>query len=82
MDCEAIIAAMQSNIEKYTYVKSKLSNGKYFFKMMLNDELISTSRKYSTPLLLQKGINEILQHASKSEVLDFSRNDFKFIDFD
>ncbi len=82
MECEAIIEAIQSNIEKYTYVKSRAANGKYFFKMMLNDELISTSRKYTTPLLLQKGINEIIQYASKSEVLDFSMNDFEFVDFD
>lgn len=80
MECEAIITAIQANIEKYTYIKSKSSNGKYFFKMMLNDELIATSRKYTTPLLLQKGIDEIMQYASKSEVLDFSMNDFEFVD--
>jgi uncharacterized protein YegP (UPF0339 family) len=80
MDGEAIIEAIQSNIEKYTYIKSKSSNGKCFFKMMLNDELISTSRKYTTPLLLQKGIDEIMQYASKSEILDFSINDFEFVD--
>ena len=48
--------------------------------MMLNDELISTSRKYTTPLLLQKGIDEIIKYAAKSELLDFSRNDFEFVD--
>ena len=80
MECEAIIEAIRSNIEKYIYIKAKSSNGKYFFKMMLNDELISTSRKYSTPLLLQKGIDEIIQYASKSEILDFSMNDFEFVD--
>lgn len=82
MDCETIIEQIKSTIENYTYVKSKAANGKYFFKMMLNDELISTSRKYTTPLLLEKGINEIMQYASKSEVLDFSMNDFEFVDFD
>jgi hypothetical protein len=80
MECEAVIEAIQTNIEKYTYAKSKSSNGKYFFKMMLNDELISTSRKYTTPLLLQKGIDEIIKYAAKSELLDFSRNDFEFVD--
>jgi uncharacterized protein YegP (UPF0339 family) len=82
MEAEDSIEKIKGNIEKYTYLKSKSSNGKCFFKMMLNDELIATSRKYTTPLLLQKGIDEIIQYASKSEVLDFSMNDFEFVDFD
>lgn len=82
MDCEAIIEQIKSAIENYTYVKSKAANGKYFFKMMLEETLVATSRKYTTPLLLQKGIDEIMQYASKSEVLDFSMNDFEFVDFD
>lgn len=82
MDCEEKIEAIKSNIEKYTYVKSKSSNGKFYFKMMLDETLIATSRKYTTPLLLQKGIDEISKTASKSEVLDFSINDFVFVDFE
>jgi uncharacterized protein len=82
MDAEDSIEKIKANIKKYTYLKSRAANGKYFFKIMLNDELISTSRKYTTPLLLEKGINEIIQYASKSEVLDFSMNDFEFVDFE
>lgn len=80
MDCEAIIESIQLNIGKYTYVKSKASSGKYYFKMMLDETLIATSRKYTTPLLLEKGIEEIVKTASKSEILDFSLNDFVFVD--
>ena len=80
MECEEIIEAIKSNLEKYTYVKSRAANGKYFFKMMLEDTVIATSRKYTTPLLLQKGIDEISRTAAKSDVLDFSVNEFVFPD--
>ena len=80
MECEEIIEEIKSTLEKYTYVKSRAANGKYFFKMMLNETVIATSRKYTTPLLLQKGIDEISRTATKSELLDFSVNEFVFPD--
>lgn len=80
MECEEIIEAIKLDIEKYTYVKSRAANGKYFFKMMLKEVVIGTSRKYTTPLLLQKGIDEIILAASKSDILDFSVNEFVFQD--
>ena len=80
MECEEIIEEIKSNLEKYTYVKARAANGKYFFKMMLDDAVMATSRKYTTPLLLQKGIDEISRTAAKSDVLDFSVNEFVFPD--
>ncbi|POY41051.1 DUF1508 domain-containing protein [Flavobacterium alvei] len=80
MDCEDSIEAIKANIEKYTYVKSRAANSKYFFKMMLDDALVATSRKYTTPLLLEKGIDEIIRTAVKSDVLDFTMNEFVFED--
>jgi len=80
MECEDRIEEIKANIEKYTYVKSRAANGKYFFKMMLEDAIIATSRKYTTPLLLEKGIDEIIRTAVKSDVLDFTINEFVFPD--
>jgi len=80
MECEEIIEEIKSNLEKYSYVKARAANGKYFFKMMLEEIVIATSRKYTTPLLLQKGIDEISRTAAKSDVLDFSVNEFVFPD--
>lgn len=80
MDCEALIEEIKSNINHYNFVKARAANGKYFFKMMKEDFLIATSRKYTTPLLLQKGIDEFLLAADKSELLDFSENNFVFLD--
>jgi hypothetical protein len=48
--------------------------------MMLEDAVIATSRKYTKPLLLQKGIDEISRTAAKFYVLDFSVNEFVFPD--
>ena len=80
MECEEIIEEIKSNLEKYSYVKARAANGKYFFKMMLEEIVIATSRKYTTPLLLQKGIDEISRTAAKCDVLDFSVNEFVFPD--
>lgn len=80
MECEDSIELIKSNIEKYIYVKARAANGKYFFKMMMDITVVATSRKYTTPLLLQKGIDEIILAAAKSEVLDFSLDEFVFPD--
>ena len=82
MECEDSIEEIKANIEKYTYVKSRAANGKYFFKMMLEETVIATSRKYTTPLLLEKGIDEIIRTAVKSDVLDFTMNEFVFPELD
>jgi uncharacterized protein len=82
MDCEIVIEQIKVNIEKYTYGKARAANGKYFFKMMLEESVVATSRKYTTPLLLQKGIDEIIRTAFKSDVLDFTMNEFVFTDLD
>lgn len=80
MECEDSIEEIKPNIEKYTYVKSRAANGKCFFKMMLEETIIATSRKYTTPLLLEKGIDEIIRTAAKSDVLDFTMDKFVFPD--
>jgi uncharacterized protein YegP (UPF0339 family) len=80
MDCEALIDEIKRNVDHYTYVKARAANGKYFFKMMKDALHIATSRKYTTPLLLQKGIDEIIRTAVKSDVLDFSVDEFVFPD--
>ncbi|WP_035651648.1 hypothetical protein [Flavobacterium sp. ASV13] len=79
-ECEEDIQKFKENIELAKFLKFKGSGGKYFFKLMLGEVHFATSRKYSTELLLQKGIREIVTYASKSEVLDFSSNESIFED--
>jgi uncharacterized protein YegP (UPF0339 family) len=79
-ECEEDIEKFKANIGLAKFLKFKGSGGKYFFKLMLGDAQFATSRKYSTELLLQKGIKEIVTYASRSEILDFSSNELIFED--
>jgi hypothetical protein len=40
--------------------------------LILDDHEVAVSRRYTTQLLLQKGIDEIVKYAHKAEYLDFS----------
>ena len=80
LDCESGIELLKANLETSTYVKLRASNGKYFFRLVLEEQILASSRKYSTELRLQKGINEIIQYGFKAEILDFSGSDFLFAD--
>lgn len=79
-ECEEDIEKFKANVELSRFLKFKGSGGKYFFKLMLGEVHFATSRKYTTELLLQKGIKEIVTYASRSEILDFSSNDSIFED--
>ncbi|MFV7234488.1 MULTISPECIES: DUF1508 domain-containing protein [Flavobacterium] len=79
-ECEEDIEKLKAGIGSADFLKFKSSNGKYFFKLMLGGNHFATSRKYTTSLRLQKGIDEIVRYGSMSETLDFSANDFVFSD--
>ena len=78
--CESMIDLVKANLETSTYVKFRASNGKYFFRLVVEEQVLATSRKYTTELRLQKGIDEISRTAAKFYVLDFSVNEFVFPD--
>ncbi len=78
--CESMIDLVKANLESSTYVKSRAANGKYYFRLVVDGQVVATSRKYTTELRLQKGINEIVLYAAKAETLDFSESDFVFAD--
>ncbi|WP_125722755.1 DUF1508 domain-containing protein [Flavobacterium ustbae] len=79
-ECEEDIEKFKANIDQAKFLKFKGSGGKYFFKLMLGEVHFATSRKYSTELLLQKGIKEIVTYSSRSEILDFSSSESIFGD--
>lgn len=79
-ECEEEIEVLKRSAENFTFMKFRTSRGKYFFKIILDEKTFATSRKYSTELMMQKGINEIVKYISKSEVLDFSSSDAIFGD--
>ncbi|WP_371594760.1 DUF1508 domain-containing protein [Flavobacterium sp. A45] len=77
---EEAIDYFKSNIGLATFEKHKSAGGKYFFKLFLDGAPFALSRKYTTELRVQKGIDEIMKYASVSEILDFSDNDLVFFD--
>jgi uncharacterized protein YegP (UPF0339 family) len=79
-ECEEDIEKFKLNVDQARFLKFKGSGGKYFFKLMLGEIHFATSRKYTTELLLQKGIKEIVTYSSRSEILDFSSNESIFED--
>ena len=79
-ECEEDIERFKIQIETAEFLKFKSSAGKFFFKLMLGGQIFATSRKYTTALRLQKGIDEIVRYGGVSEILDFSGNDFVFFD--
>ncbi|WP_306353786.1 YegP family protein [Flavobacterium sp. '19STA2R22 D10 B1'] len=78
VECEEDIETIKANTEYCYYVRFKASNGKFFFRIILNGQVLATSRKFNTELRIAKGIDEIKLYASKAETLDFSENDFFF----
>ena len=79
-ECEEEIERFKREIETSDFLKFKSSTGKFYFKLMLGGSHFATSRKYTTSLRLQKGIDEIVRYGSVSEILDFSGNDLVFLD--
>lgn len=78
LDCEQMIAGIQENMALFAFTKIKKASNKHFFRLSKDGLVLAHSRKYSTELMLQKGINEIINYAAKAEVLDFSENSFSF----
>lgn len=77
--CEEEIELLKANMENAVFMRFKSSANKYYFRLISNDREIAMSRKYTTQLLLQKGIDEITRYAISAEILDFSINqDFIF----
>jgi len=79
-ECEEEIELLKESAEKFTFMKFKTSRGMFFFKIVLEEKSYATSRKYSTELMMQKGMDEIVKYISKSEVLDFSNSEIIFGD--
>jgi uncharacterized protein YegP (UPF0339 family) len=71
-ECEDNIDLIKNATEEIFFMKFKSKNGKLYFKIILDEKEVAVSRKYTTQLLMQKGIDEIVRTLYKSETLDFS----------
>ncbi|HEX8562387.1 MAG TPA: DUF1508 domain-containing protein [Flavobacterium sp.] len=79
--CEKDIEVLRQKVTLESFQRAKAANGKFFFKIGINEEIFAVSRKYSTELRMKKGIDEIIKYSSGAEVLDFSENADIFSDF-
>jgi uncharacterized protein len=79
-ECEEAIENFKVSLESFHFLKFKTVKGKCFFKLMLDERVFAFSRKYSTELMMQKGIEEIVKYGSKGEILDFSSGKSIFSD--
>ena len=77
-DCEAIIAAIKSETDSFTFRKARTGSGKYFFRITRGGLVLATSRKFSTELMLQKSIDYFMKYVDMAETLDFSVNEDVF----
>ena len=77
-DCEAAITLVKDKVTRESFQCAKAANGKYVFKLSVNEDILAVSRKYSTELRMKKGIDEIVLYGAKAETLDFSEATFVF----
>jgi len=75
-----MIAGIKENVEFFAFTKVRNAGGKYFFRLSKGGLVLANSRKYSTELRLQKGIDEIIKYVAVAETLDFSEDEFVFPD--
>lgn len=71
-ECEEQINYLQEALERVVFLKFKSGKGKFFFRIVLDEKELAVSRKFSTQLMLEKSINEILKYTPQAEILDFS----------
>lgn len=77
-ECEEDIEFVKSKIEEAIFMRFKTSGGKFYFRLIIDKKEMATSRKYTTQLLMQRSIDEIVRSLALSEVLDFSSNELVF----
>ncbi len=78
--CEVAIGELKIGLANMVFVTEKASGNKYLFKILKKEKQLAISRKYTTLLLLQKGIDEIKSGILSAETLNFSLSHFVFID--
>ena len=74
-DCEKIIETIQNDLDSFILRKARTGSGKYFFRITRGGFVLATSRKFSTELMLQKGIEQFLKYVPEAETLDFSMSE-------
>lgn len=69
------IERLKAALDVIVFMRFRSPRGKFYFKMILDKVEVAKSRQYTTQLLMQKGIDEIMRSLTSSEILDFSSSD-------
>ncbi|UUV20380.1 hypothetical protein MG290_05560 [Flavobacterium sp. CBA20B-1] len=77
--CLSEINILKRNFTIIQFIHYKTPSGKLFFKVNLNDHILGVSRKFTTPLLMEKGLNDLKNNFIRSEVLDFTEDVFEML---
>jgi hypothetical protein len=73
-----MILGIKENMSLFAFTKVKKASNKFFFRLSKDGLVLANSRKFSTELMLQKGIDEIINYVHMAEILDFSENELVF----
>lgn len=74
-DCEATIDLVRKNFDISTLKINKATNGKFFFEVVVNEQLLFVSRKYPTEFSFRKDMEEYAKSVLIAEILDFSEQE-------
>ena len=77
-DCKLIIAALQDEPLSFKFSQSRTGSGKFFFRVSRGGLVLATSRKFSTQLMLQKGIDQFKNYVEVAETFDFPETEDVF----
>ena len=75
--CISEINVLKRNFSSIEFVRYKTPSGKLYFKLSLNGYVLGASRKFTTPLLLEKGMSDVTKYFMESEILDFTEDVFE-----
>lgn len=77
-ECEDFIKRIKEECTKLDFKKERSGSGKYLFRILDDEEVLATSRKFSTDRLLRLGIEQVQESALSAEVFDFSTDEEVF----
>lgn len=75
--CISEINILKRNFTSIDYLRYKTPSGKLYFKISINEYILGSSRKFTTPLLMDKGLNDWKNNFTQSEILDFCEDVFE-----
>ncbi|MBA5791202.1 hypothetical protein H1R17_00320 [Flavobacterium sp. xlx-214] len=75
--CISEINILSRNFNSIDFLRYKTPSNKLYFKVSINGHVLGSSRRFTTPLLLEKGLNDLKNNFLKSEILDFTEDVFE-----